>query len=99
MRALRPEGCVLIERWHSLNAFDPQARYTTPEFDSRARDNLKITFQPALRRLVHAGLLIIEHNLDQDWSERIVDLLVETFEACGRLEGLMQPANWNSFFI
>jgi hypothetical protein len=78
----------LIEKWHSVNAYDPGAGISNTEFHSRVDDHFTTTFQPALRRLVYLGLLLVEYSQTDLRFQDVAKLLVETFEAAGKLQGL-----------
>ena len=78
----------LIEKWHSLNAYDPRAGTSDADFHGRVDDHFKTTFQPALRRLIYLGLLLVEYNQTDLGFQNVAKLLVETFEASDKLQGL-----------
>jgi hypothetical protein len=83
----------LVERWHSIDAYDPEAPVKTSAFESKVSDHLQNTFRPALRRLVYAGLLLIKFQIGVDLFKSAADLLVEVFGNCNRLAALPPPAS------
>jgi hypothetical protein len=73
---------LLVERWHSVNAYVPEVTF---EGSAKVADHFQNAFQPALRRLVYAGLLLIKQGLNVDRFERVADLLIEAFGVSGKL--------------
>lgn len=82
---------ILVEKWHLVNAYDPEAAFKVLQFDAKVGAHMQNTFYPGSRRLVYAGLLLIKHGLNVDWFERVADLLIETFGVCGKLVALAPP--------
>jgi len=79
---------LLIERWHPASAFDPEAPRQSQSHNEKLNLHFQNTFEPALRRTIHTGLLDLKYGITDNWFGGLVDLLAETFEACKRLEGL-----------
>jgi hypothetical protein len=82
----------LIERWHSFNAYGWYSPEPSTPGDEKLAEHFKNVFQPSLRRLLHGGLLLLEHNLYRGWLGLIAKLLVETFQACAKLEALSEDS-------
>lgn len=82
---------LLIEKWHTLGAYEMGAAYSIPNFEETVGAHLQSVFQPAARRLLYAGLLLIKHDLCANWFGLLADLLVATFAACERLAALRRP--------
>ncbi len=82
---------LLVERWHSLNAFDRKAAAKESEFEARVEDHVQNIFRPALLKLVYAGSLLIKYALNKDWFERVANVLIEVFGVCGKLAALPPP--------
>jgi len=55
-------------------------------------DYLSSVFQPSLRRLIHAGLLLTKYDMAEDWLPSIADLLVEIHDTSEKLVGLPRSA-------
>ncbi len=82
---------LLIEKWHTIGAYDIGAAYKIPSFEEDLTAHLQNIFQPAARRLVYAGLLLIKHDLYPNWFDRLANLLVPAFAACERLVAIRRP--------
>jgi len=105
---------LLVERWHSVNAFDSsvahgidqasQIRRLAQRGDDYARaaaelekpalaisDHFRDVFIPALHRLAYTGLVLLKHDLNQDWFAPVADLVAEVFELCASFAALPEP--------
>jgi hypothetical protein len=80
----------LIERWHSFNAYGSYSQEPRTGGDEKLGEHFRDVFQPSLRRLLHGGLLLLEHNLNPNWFEYIAKLLVATFAECAKLQALSE---------
>ena len=78
---------LLIDGWHSIDGFDTESSFS-PESDAKVANHLQSIFLPALRRLAHAGLLLIKFKMYTEWFKHVAALLVEVFDNCGRLRGI-----------
>lgn len=82
---------LLVERWHSLNAFDAEAPLKEAEFETRFESHLQNVFYPALRKLVFAGFSLIKYERNKALFGRVANLLIEVFGVCGKLAALPTP--------
>jgi hypothetical protein len=78
---------LLIESWHSIDAYGTGNR-DGPAFGAKVAIHIHTIFQPALKRLLHASLLLIKFDMYPEWFGHTVDLLVEVFAVCGKLSSL-----------
>lgn len=76
----------LIEQWHSFNAFGSYSADPNHEAVAKLSAHFTDIFQPSLRRLLHTGLLLLEHESTTTWFENTARLLVATFKSCFDLE-------------
>ena len=54
-------------------------------------DHFRNNFNPSLRRLVYAGLLLCKYQLHAEYFNLVVELLAEVFRECDKLLGLPAP--------
>jgi hypothetical protein len=73
---------LLIEAWHSIGADDSETPSMTMALEAKVAIHFHSAFQPALRRLVYAGLLLIKFEVSTDWFGHAADLLIEVLTVC-----------------
>jgi hypothetical protein len=86
----------LIERWHTFKAYGSYSSEPVTERVENLGSHFTDMFQPALRRLMHVGLLLLEYETTPiHWFENVVRLLVAAFVACTKLEALSADSKMN----
>jgi hypothetical protein len=74
----------IVEGWEAIEDKDWKLFKTLEERNEAHTIFYKDEFIPTLQSIVDIGLLIIKYNGLTDWLGSVVDLLVETFEMCGK---------------
>jgi hypothetical protein len=82
----------LIERWHAFSAYGWYSPEPSTPGNEKVAEHYKDVFQPSLRRLLHVGLLLLEHNINSMWFRPVTKLLVESFSASRQLQGLSEDS-------
>jgi hypothetical protein len=74
---------TIVEGWDNTDAPGPAADLVQ---SFEALDDLYINqYLPALDSVIDVGLMIIKYKTDEKWLQVVMDLLVESFDACRRL--------------
>lgn len=79
---------LTVEEWHKLDAYSASGISNWADFRAEVLVHEKDKFLPAMKALVEVGLLLVKHDAEVEWLERLLEILLDVFDSSRRLSKL-----------